>query len=73
MGIVHKPNDVLNRRRRVEVALRDLNPGVREIVLSIVSSWRGGKSVEDLKHAVGEERAMRIIKELDLPEEAVDQ
>ncbi|NHV99134.1 MAG: hypothetical protein HA496_05715 [Thaumarchaeota archaeon] len=67
MGIVHRPDDILNRRRRVEVALRDLNPGVRELVLNIVNSWKGSKSMEDLKRAVGEEKAVRIVEELSLP------
>jgi hypothetical protein len=66
MGVVHRPDDILNRRRRVEVALRDLNPGVGELVLNIVNSWRGGKSMEDLKRAVGEEKAAQIVKELGL-------
>lgn len=69
MGVVHRPDDILSRRRRVEVALRDLNPGVRELVLNIVNSWRGGKSIEDLKRVVGEEKAMQIIKEINLPED----
>lgn len=69
MGVVHRPDDILNRRRRVEIALRDLNPGVRELVLNIVSSWKGSKSMEDLKRAVGEEKAMQIVKELKLPED----
>ncbi|MEM3079469.1 MAG: hypothetical protein QXF21_04045 [Thermoproteota archaeon] len=69
MGVVHRPDDILNRRRRVEIALRDLNPGVRELVLNIVNSWKGRESVEDLKRAVGEEKAMKIVKELNLPED----
>ncbi len=69
MGVVHRPDDILNKRRRVEVALRDLNPGVRELVLNIVNSWKGGKSMDDLKRAVGEEKARRIAKELNLPED----
>lgn len=69
MGVVHRPDDILNRRRRVEIALRDLNPGVRELVLNIVDSWKGGESIEDLKRAVGEEKAMKIVKELNLPED----
>ncbi|MEM2998655.1 MAG: hypothetical protein QW542_06885 [Thermoproteota archaeon] len=69
MGVVHRPDDILNRRRRVEIALRDLNPGVRELVLNIVNSWKGVESIEDLKRAVGEEKAMKIVKELNLPED----
>jgi len=69
MGVVHRPDDILNRRRRVEVALRDLNPGVRELVLNIVNSWKGEKSMEDLRRAVGEKKALQIVKELGLPED----
>ncbi|MCX8183771.1 MAG: hypothetical protein N3F08_05070 [Crenarchaeota archaeon] len=69
MGVVHRPDDILNRRRRVEIALRDLNPGIRETVLNIVDSWKGGESIEDLKRVVGEEKAFKIIKELNLPED----
>ncbi len=66
MGVVHRPDDILNRRRRIEIVLRDLNPGVRELVLNIVDSWKGRESVENLKRAVGEEKAMKIVKELNL-------
>ncbi|MGB9717789.1 MAG: hypothetical protein ACP5PQ_01690 [Thermoproteota archaeon] len=69
MGVVHRPDDILNRRRRVEIALRDLNPGVRELVLNIVNSWRGKESLKDLKRVIGEEKAMQIVKELYLPED----
>lgn len=69
MGVVHGPDDILNRRKRIEVTVRDLNPGVRELVLSIVNSWSGGKSMEELKQAIGEEKARQIVKELNLSEE----
>ncbi|MGQ9597383.1 MAG: hypothetical protein ACUVUS_08500 [Thermoproteota archaeon] len=66
MGVVRRPGDVIDKRRRIEVAVRDLSPGVRELVLSIVNSWSGKKSFEELKKAIGEERANRIVKELNL-------
>ena len=69
MGVVHRPNDILNRRKRMETALRDLNPGVRETVLNIVNSWKGGESMENLKRVVGEEKAVRIVRELNLSED----
>lgn len=69
MGVVHGPDDILNRRRRVEVATRDLNPGIRELVQKIVNSWSGGKSMKELKQAIGEEKARQIVKELNLSEE----
>lgn len=68
MGTTHGPEDVLDRKKRIEVSLRDLNPGVREIVLNIVNSWSGKKSMEDLKRIIGEEKARRIMEELDLSE-----
>lgn len=69
MGIVHKPDDILNKRRRLDIATRDLNPGVRELVVKIVESWSGSKSMEDLKRIVGENRAKQIVRELSLPED----
>ncbi len=69
MGVVHRPDDILNRRRRAEIATRDLNPGVRELVMKIVDSWSGRKSIEDLKKLVGEDKAREIIGELGLPED----
>jgi len=69
LGIVHKPDDILNKRRRLDIATRDLNPGVRELVVKIVESWSGSKSMEDLKRIVGENRAKQIVRELSLPED----
>jgi hypothetical protein len=69
LGVIHRPDDILNRRRRVEVATRDLNPGVRDLVVKIVDSWSGVKSAEDLKKLVGEDKAKQIMMELGLPEE----
>jgi len=69
LGVVHRPDDILNRRRRAEIATRDLNPGVRELVMKIVDSWSGRKSIEDLKKLVGEDKAREIIGELGLPED----
>ncbi|MEM3029893.1 MAG: hypothetical protein QXW09_07180 [Thermoproteota archaeon] len=69
MGVVHGPDDILNRRRRIEAATRDLNPGVRELVQNIVNSWSGGKSMEELKRVIGEEKARQIVKELNLSED----
>ncbi|MEM2981145.1 MAG: hypothetical protein QW385_07280 [Thermoproteota archaeon] len=69
MGVVHGPDDILNRRRRIEAAARDLNPGVRELVQNIVNSWSGGKSMEELKRVIGEEKARQIVKELNLSED----
>lgn len=69
MGVVHGPDDILNRRKHVEVATRDLNPGVRELVQNIVNSWSGRKSMEELKQVVDEEKARQIVKELNLSED----
>lgn len=69
MGVVYKPDDILNRKRRIDTATRDLNPGVRELVIKIVDSWSGRKSLEDLKQLVGEDRAKQIALELGLLED----
>ena len=69
MGVVHRPDDILNRRKRVDIATRDLNPGVRELVMKIVDSWRGRNSMEDLKKLVGEDKAREIAGELGLLED----
>lgn len=69
MGVVHRPNDILNRKRRADIATRDLNPGVRELVMKIVDSWSGRKSMEELKQIVGEDRAKQIVGELGLSED----
>jgi hypothetical protein len=69
LGVVHRPDDILNRRKRVDIATRDLNPGVRELVMKIVDSWRGRNSMEDLKKLVGEDKAREIAGELGLLED----
>ncbi|MEM1557996.1 MAG: hypothetical protein QXG12_05340 [Thermoproteota archaeon] len=69
MGVVYKPDDILNRKRRIDTATRDLNPGVRELVIKIVDSWSGRKSLEDLKQLVGEDMAKQIALELGLLED----
>jgi len=69
LGVVHRPDDILNKRRRLDIATRDLNPGVRELVTKIVESWSGRKSMEDLKQLVGEDRAKQIAGELSLLED----
>ncbi|MBO3800361.1 MAG: hypothetical protein FGF52_04845 [Candidatus Brockarchaeota archaeon] len=69
MGVVHRPDDILNRRRRADIATRDLNPGVRELVMKIVDSWSGRKSMEELKQIVGEDKAKQIAGELGLSED----
>jgi|GEM_PF-1331107 hypothetical protein len=69
MGVVHRPDDIINRKKRVEIVTRDMNPGVRELILKIVGSWDGLKSVEELKRLVGDEKARQIIEELGLPVE----
>jgi hypothetical protein len=69
MGVVHRPDDIINRKKRVEIVTRDMNPGVRELILKIVGSWDGLKSVEELKRLVGDEKARQIIEKLELPVE----
>lgn len=69
MGVVHRPDDIINRKKRVEIVTRDINPGVRELILKIVGSWNGLKSVEELKRLVGDEKTRQIIEELELPVE----
>lgn len=66
---MHRPDDILNRKKRIDTATRDLNPGVRELVIKIVDSWSGRKSLEDLKQLVGEDRAKQIALELGLLED----
>ncbi|MCS7138549.1 MAG: hypothetical protein NZ873_00635 [Crenarchaeota archaeon] len=68
LGVVYKPDDILNRRKRIDVVTRDLNPGVRELVTKIIDSWNE-RSLEDLKQLVGEDRAKKIALELGLLED----
>ncbi|MGQ9479392.1 MAG: hypothetical protein ACUVQ0_05145 [Thermoproteota archaeon] len=69
MGVVHRPDDVLSRRKRLEIATRDMSSGVRDLVLNVIDSWSGLKSFEELKRLLGEEKARQIVEELGLSEE----
>ncbi len=65
MGKVFRPEDTAKGRRRiVEEAVRDLNPGIREATVRIFESWSGKESENRLINLLGEEKARRLIKRI---------
>jgi len=63
MGQTFSPEDA-TRKRRSEVASRDLNPALRESVLRILNEWQGTKSKEELGRILGNERADAVLKKV---------
>ena len=65
MGRVFKPEDIARGRKRViEDAVRDLNPGIKEATVRILESWVGKESEERLVRLLGEEEAKHLIKRI---------
>ena len=65
MGKVFRPEDVAKGRKTiVEEATRDLSPGIREPVISILESWKGEKSKEQLIKLLGNEEATRLLRKV---------
>jgi len=67
LGEVFKPEDLVQvRRRRIDAAVRDLSPGVRETTKAILHSRRSGESKKKLVRLLGEEEATRLLKNVTL-------
>lgn len=65
MGVVYKPEDVLKGRKGIiEKGLRDLSPGVRDMVLNIFEAWEGKASEDKLTKLIGKEKTKHLIKTL---------
>ena len=66
MGVVFKPEDVLKgRKHMLKKAARDLAPGQAEQVEDILRRW-DENSKQELIKLLGEERARRLLIDLDL-------
>ncbi len=65
MGRVFKPEDIARGRKRViEDAVRDLNPGIKEATVRILESGVDKESEERLVRLLGEEGAKHLIKRI---------
>lgn len=65
MGVVYGPEDALKgRRMMIEKGLRDLSPGVRDAVLTILEAWEGKPMEDKLIKLIGKERTKRIMESL---------
>lgn len=57
LGIVHRPEDIRKGRKSIiEKELMDLNPSIRDSVLTIIESWKGEESNIKLKKLIGNSR-----------------
>jgi len=66
LGVVFKPEDVLKgRKHMLKKAARDLAPGQAEQVEDILRRW-DENSKQELIKLLGEERARRLLIDLDL-------
>jgi hypothetical protein len=61
LGAIYKPNDE-NRRKKIDEALRDLDPGVREPVRKIIESYHGNDLEKKLTELVGYEKMKKIVE-----------
>jgi 16S rRNA C1402 N4-methylase RsmH len=67
MGVVFGPRDVLRGRKwRMKKAARDLTPCQRETVEQILQRWEDEKSPKKIADLLGEERAKRLLKDLEI-------
>ncbi|MFQ6075962.1 MAG: hypothetical protein ACE5Z5_07495 [Candidatus Bathyarchaeia archaeon] len=65
MGKVFEPEDVVKGRKRViDEAVRDLAPGVRELIKRILETWKGEESEKRLVRLLGDEETRRILKKV---------
>ena len=61
MGAIYRPGDV-NRRRMVEKALEDLDPGTRDVARKLIESYRGRDLEKKLSDLVGFEMMRKLVE-----------
>ncbi|MFQ5950739.1 MAG: hypothetical protein ACE5KH_01480 [Candidatus Geothermarchaeales archaeon] len=61
MGKTFKPEDIIDRKRRLRDALSDLSPGVREEVEEILEKHSGVELRTRLSDALGGKKAREIL------------
>jgi hypothetical protein len=65
MGEVFKTKDLFKgRRRRIDEAVQDLSPGVRDAVKQMLRSWKGEETERRLYQLLGDDEAERVLKKL---------
>ena len=65
LGKVFGPRDLFQgRKKRIENALSDLNPSLRDSVFEILETWGENISEDKLTELVGKETARRITEQL---------
>jgi|YelNatPaOPRAMG01_1025707.scaffolds.fasta_scaffold796035_1 ribosome recycling factor len=66
MGEVFRVKDIIKGRRKlIEQALYDLSPSVRDTVISILESWKGEESRDQLIKILGKKSVEDILKSLE--------
>ncbi|MGB9659374.1 MAG: hypothetical protein ACPLY9_02455 [Nitrososphaerales archaeon] len=66
MGEVFRVKDIIKGRRKlIEQALYDLSPSVRDTVISILESWKGKESRDQLIKILGKKSVEDILKSLE--------
>ena len=61
-GAVFRAKDLAKGRRRIiENALNDINPDIRDGVISLLSYWEGTASEQKLKEMVGQQKAGSLL------------
>ena len=65
MGEIFRPEDVVKgRRRMIRDMVRDLSPGVRDVVVEILESWEGATSEKKLVSILGNKGATRLLNRI---------
>ena len=61
VGTVYKPGDT-KKRRMIDKALEDLDPGTRDAARKVIESYKGGDLERKLTELVGFEKMRKIVE-----------
>ena len=64
MGKVFNPKDIVRQKKIIDEAVRNLSPGIGDLMKEILESWKGEESEKRLVRLLGEEQTRQILKKV---------
>jgi len=64
MGKVFNPKDIVRQKKIIDEAVRNLSPGIGDLMKETLESWKGEESEKRLVRLLGEEQTRQILKKV---------